>query len=183
MSSKIMLPGSTPISNLRSSIAHLLERAHCEIQSEGFEEDDIRIESFLDMRYRGQSYELTIPFTNNFVADFHEGHCQAYGYARPEASLEIVNLRIRATGVVTPPVIPSQPPGDSDPSQAQFDTRQVVLPSGEREIPLYRGESLHPGNILTGPAIVVRDDTTILIGENDTGEVDPYLNLILEIGS
>ncbi len=136
------------------------------------------------MRYRGQSYELSIPFTAQFVEDFHESHRQTYGYQRPKADLEIVNLRVRGTGVVAPPQISAHPLESTDPSAALIEHRPVVLAGDQKAaLPFYHGESLQPGNIIPGPAIVVRDDTTILIGGSDKACVDPYLNLIIEIGS
>ncbi len=39
-----------------------------------------------------------------------------------------------------------------------------------------------PGNILDGPAIVVRNDTTVFMGVHDQGEVDAYANLLVTVG-
>ena len=178
----VMLPGNHPLVDIQSQIAVLLERARAEIRAEGFDDERIRLEPALDMRYRGQSYELTIPFSERFAADFHAEHQRVYDYQRPGAALEIVNLRVRGTGMVEPPQIVAAPLGSSDPAPAWMETRPVVLESGQkREIPFYRGESLQPGNHIPGPAVVVREDTTILIGEHDTAEVDPYQNLIIRV--
>ena len=141
------------------------------------------IEQYLDIRYRGQSYELTIPFSVNFVDDFHQEHHRIYGYSRPESKLEIVNLRVRASGVVAPPKISSQPKGSTDPATALFDSRPVVFSTGEVDTPFYHAEYLKVGNVIDGPAVVVRSDTTILINEDDTAIVDPYENIIIEVAS
>jgi N-methylhydantoinase A len=179
----IMLPGETAIANIQELITPLLERAKKEIRGEGFENENIRQEPALDMRYRGQSYELTIPFTENFIDDFHESHRQTYGYQRPEADLEIVNLRVRGIGLVASPKITAQPVGKPDPSPALIDHRSVVLAANqENEIPFYHGEALRPGNIIPGPAVIVRDDTTILIGTLDQAHVDGFNNLWVRIG-
>jgi N-methylhydantoinase A len=178
----VMLPGDIPITHLQSQIDHLLERAKNEIRTEGFTDECIRLEPALDMRYRGQSYELTIPFTERFCDDFHESHRQTYGYLRPEANLEIVNLRVQGVGLVASPKITAQPTASADPSPALINHRAVVMGGDQKiAIPFYQGESLRPGNIISGPAVVLRDDTTILIGESDSASVDPYLNLIIEI--
>ena len=180
----VMLPGNTLLAQLQSQISILLERAKIEIKAEGFTDQNICLEPALDMRYRGQSYELTIPFTENFEADFHKGHHQTYGYQRLDANLEIVNLKVRGTGLVASPQISAQPFGSADPSAALIEHRSVVLATNQKnEIPFYLGETLQPGNIIPGPAVVVRDDTTILIGASDRAAIDPYLNLIIEIGS
>ena len=169
---------------IQSKINILLERAYQEIKSEGFSDHRIRLEPALDMRYRGQSYELLVPLTKNIVKDFHESHRQTYGYLRPEADLEIVNLRVRAIGQVDSPNINAQPLMDSDPSGSLIDYRKIVMEGNiKTEVPFYHGETLNHGNMITGPAVVLRNDTTILIGQSDHARVDPFNNLIIEIGS
>jgi N-methylhydantoinase A len=62
--------------------------------------------------------------------------------------------------------------------------REVYFqPDSPEEIPFFRGEALQPGNRITGPAIIVRADTTILLGKGDQGEVDVYLNLMIQVAS
>jgi N-methylhydantoinase A len=180
----VMLPGSSKFKNINSKIITLLERAKSELLTEGFNYENLHLNPSLDIRYRGQSYELTIPFTENFIADFHESHLQNYGYLRAEADLEIVNLRVRATGFVASPQIWAHPITSSDPSSALLEYREVVLGKEKIEkIPYYHGEALKPGNIIPGPAVILRNDTTILIPEGDTSSVDSYLNLIIDIGT
>lgn len=178
----VMLPGDTPEHEIAECLEPLSVRGFQEIQAEGIPPEDIFIERFLDMRYLGQSYELSIPFSQHLLTDFHNQHRHAYGYARPEAPLEIVNLRLRATGRVSPPIIPTQPVIEADPAPALIDHRMVVLSSGNARLPFYRGEALQHGNQICGPAIVARSDTTILIGASDHAHVDSYGNLLITIG-
>jgi N-methylhydantoinase A len=49
-------------------------------------------------------------------------------------------------------------------------------------VPFYRGEALQPGDILQGPAVVVRNDTTVLLGPADQAEVDAFCNLLIVVG-
>jgi len=179
----VMLPGETTYAEIQAAISKLLDRAAQEIRAEGFGTDNIRLEPALDMRYRGQSYELSVPFSANWAEDFHGVHRQTYGYQRTEAQLEIVNLRVRATGVVQLPQIAAQSLGDADPSVALIEHRAVILESNQKlAIPFYYGEELQPGNQLPGPAVVVRDDTTILIPATDSARVDQFNNLIIYVG-
>jgi len=178
----IMLPGSTSSHDLQSFITPLLDRGYAEIQAEGFGAENIQLEPALDMRYRGQSYELTIPFSQDFATVFHKAHQHTYGYQRPEANLEIVNLRVRATGLVKSPRITPKPMTSPDPAAALIEYRQVIMESNlEIPVPFYKGEILNPGNLITGPAIIIRDDTTILMGPQDKARVDRLLNLWIEI--
>ena len=50
----------------------------------------------VDIRYRGQGYELNLPFTRNLLTDFEQEHHRRYGYAHPNREVELVTLRLRA---------------------------------------------------------------------------------------
>ena len=143
---------------------------------------NIRIERSLDMRYRGQSYELIVPYSENLYVDFHRLHEKQYGYANNESSIEIVNLRVRAVGLGSPPPLLPLSTKGSDPSHAFRKTLPVVFATDPIEIPFYQGEALEPGNLIHGPAMVVRSDTTILVPPTDQAVVDVYGNLLIEVG-
>src|SRR5262245_26265894 len=59
---------------LKKALAELHRAGQSELAAEGFKGRNVRYVDFLDLRYRGQSYELTIPLTANFVAEFHKTH-------------------------------------------------------------------------------------------------------------
>lgn len=179
----VMLPGDTPLEELAALLQPLAEKGKREVKDEGVLPQDIHTEPFLDMRYQGQSYELTTPFSPAVLEDFHILHRQAYGYAHPGAKLEIVNLRLRAVGKAHPPVLPTRPEAGPDPTVALLDYRPVIFTSGTLRLPFYRGEALQPGNRLNGPAAVVRPDTTILLGLTDSAVVDGFGNLLATIGA
>ena len=178
----VMLPGSTPVPDLSAQLEALAERGYHEILSENVPAERIFIERFLDMRYRGQSYELIVPFSEAVYADFHSLHQQQYGYANINALVEVVNLRVRAVGQGTPPPISPRPIQGQDPSAAYLESRPVIFSGGPIETPFFRAESLESGNHIQGPAVVVRSDTTILIGPSDRSEVDCFDNLLIEVG-
>ncbi|RME72830.1 MAG: hydantoinase/oxoprolinase family protein, partial [Chloroflexi bacterium] len=94
----VMCSGDTPYRDLAGQIAGLEQQALADLAAEGLPAEQIHLERLVDMRYRGQSYELTIPLRAGFAADFHDAHRQTYGYARPDAAVEVVNLRLRAVG-------------------------------------------------------------------------------------
>jgi N-methylhydantoinase A len=177
-----MLPGSTPVDDLAARLKPLADRGFREILAENVSADRIRIESFLDMRYHGQSYELIVPFSDTVYADFHRQHQQQYGYANDIAPVEVVNLRVRAIGRGDPPPLFPQPFQGSDPALAFLEARPVIFSAGTLETSFYLGELLQHGNRIQGPAVIVRSDTTILLGSTDRAEVDQYDNLRIEVG-
>jgi N-methylhydantoinase A len=178
----VMLPGHSSVAEISAAIEPLVIHGLRDVQAEGIPSESIFIEKMLDMRYRGQSYELTVPFGERFIIGFHEAHHRAYGTSRDGAEVEIVNLRVRATGRVRTPQIISRPLESVDPTPAWIEKREVWYPSGPVCVPIFRGELLSPGNIVPGPAVIVRSDTTILIGISDQASVDGYSNLHIEIG-
>jgi N-methylhydantoinase A len=178
----VMLPGDCDQTELSNQLTPLIQQGQEDLLKEGILEENTQLQSSLDMRYRGQSYQLSVPFGEHYISDFHESHRHSYGYDLPRGEIEIVNLRVRAVGRVPSPKLTPRPMGPVDASAAQFDSRAVTFPHGTQEIPFYRAQTLEPGNQIDGPAIVVRDDTTIIINDGDTASVDPYFNLRIEIG-
>jgi N-methylhydantoinase A len=181
-SKTVMLPGETALEEIERLFKPIQAQAASDLLSEGIQEADINLEASLDLRYQGQSFELTIPFTPQVMEEFHREHRSSYGYANSDTPVEIVNLRLKAIGGVPSPEITPQPSGGSDPSDALIGTREVILAAGETKTPLTDGERLKAGNRITGPALVIRPDTTILIDSRDLAEVDPYLNLVIRVG-
>jgi N-methylhydantoinase A len=182
-SQTIMLPGDTTFRKIENLFSPLIQQGHKEIKSEGIPNNKINIERSLDIRYRGQSFELTIPFNRDFLNQFHRYHSELYGYANEGGGIEIVNLRVKAIGLVTKPSLPELTcTPKKDPSPAFLHESQVYFSTGRIQTPFYDGEKLITGNKIKGPAIILRPDTTVLIGINDSGLVDRFSNLIVDIG-
>ena len=175
---------------LNTGFGTLLTRAENEMEIEGFAAHQLKIDRSLDIRYQGQSYELNIPcFTaepapsneivETLVAKFHATHEVRFGYARTEAPVEVVNLRLTATGETDKPPIQSVSLADTDASEA-FTVQNPVIFEGEAlPTDFYRREALRPGNRIAGPAIVTEFSATTVIPPNFSAVVDTYQNLIL----
>ncbi|NOX63069.1 MAG: hydantoinase/oxoprolinase family protein [Chloroflexi bacterium] len=179
----VMLPGETSFSLLQKLMQPLAERGRTEILAEGVAAADIALFPMLDIRYVGQSYELTTPLSANFVDDFHALHQKIYGYSSPDADVEIVNLRLKAVGAAPRPPLPSATIGPEDPVSAYLDRRPVVLEQGLRNVSFYLGEKLRPGHCIPGPAIIVHADTTIFLEINDIARVDGHFNILIDVDS
>jgi N-methylhydantoinase A len=184
-SQTVMLLGSFPPSDLSDLLAPLLARARHDLLAEGLQPEDITFLPQLDMRYQGQSYELTVPWPSleqNFLEGFQSIHQSTYGYTLTATPVEIVNLRLHAVGHLPPIPLPPQPSSSPNPQFALLDHRPVVFASPSAQLTsLYRGEALRPGNCIQGPALIVRSDTTIFLTPGDEAVVDPFLNLLITI--
>jgi N-methylhydantoinase A len=126
---------------------------------------------FADIRYAGQSYELTVPWDSRQPATpFHSEHQRVYGYADPARPVEIVTIRVRAKLAVKRPIFISR---RSHAGAAKKPPLRRIYSSGAwRETPLYTRSSL-PSRKLRGPALVVDYGSTTLIPPGWTFSLDP----------
>ncbi|MCA2965227.1 MAG: hydantoinase/oxoprolinase family protein [Acidobacteriaceae bacterium] len=116
-----------------------------------------RRERFADVRYAGQSYELTIPWSKNLAADFAAAHEKMYGYSIPGRPVEVVTLRLRVTHPVRPPAL--RHPGRS---AAAPEMRRVWVDGRFRSLPAYTRPEV-PATPIAGPALVLDYGSTTLI--------------------
>ncbi len=182
----VMLSGETSPAALETRFSRLEAAGRQVLEAEGVPAEEVAIVRELDLRYRGQSFELAVPLGDDFRGEFHRVHQQAYGYSDPSLPIEIVNLRLRAIGQFEKPELAEEALGPADPAAAFLGERQVVIgASGQagRQIPFFDGAALRPGNKLTGPALFVYPDTTLLLPPGDRARLDGYRNLVVEIGA
>lgn len=113
-----------------------------------------------DIRYVGQSYELTVPWNAaDPAAPFHREHQRTYGYSNPERAIEIVTLRVRAClDAPRPSLIAKR----RKPSGQKPVRRRIHSGGAWRDTPVYTRSSLPP-RTLRGPALVVDYGSTTLI--------------------
>jgi N-methylhydantoinase A len=151
-----------------------------ELRREGFRSELARASRRLDLRYQGQSYELSVPFTTGFRRDFHREHVKAYGYAYPERPLEIVNLRLRL--VIPTPKSRSRKLKAGPAGQAQkalVKTKPVWFGAQPHPTGTYERQRLAAGARLRGPAVIVEYSATTVVPPDWGCRVDEYLNLVL----
>jgi N-methylhydantoinase A/oxoprolinase/acetone carboxylase beta subunit len=164
--------------SLTRRAAPMIKRAHAELTADGAAPRSIRNELWADMRYRGQSYELEVALTSVFIRDFHEAHRRTFGHAAPEAAVEVVNLRLRASAdeaIATPARI-ARGRGKPAPESAA----RVLVHDRERSVPIYARESLGAGARIRGPLIVTELSSTAYVAPEFTLRVDDFGNLHLE---
>jgi N-methylhydantoinase A len=141
----------------------------------GAELPGARLERLADLRYAGQSYELTVPWNaRNPAAAFHRAHQREYGYATPERPVEIVTIRLRATLPAPKPKLEPLPRSDVQPQTV----RRVHVAGRWRRVPVYRREQA-PRRTTSGPALVLDYGATTLVPPGWAFRVDEVGNLLL----
>ena len=123
-----------------------------------------------DLRYSGQSFELTLPFGDDPAAAFHAAHERRYGHRLPQRAVEVVNLRLQAIGLVDKPLL--------TPEALSAQTQAPVL--HERAgIRHYLRDRLRPGMCIKGPALALQLDSTVWVAPGWSATVDAWHNLLL----
>ena len=140
-----------------------LARATADVTSEAtarfqdmFGHPPSRVANTVDMRYRGQSHELEVPGDGGWdglAARFHAAHLERFGFDRPREAIEVVNLRATAYG---------EPPLDWGDLPSLETKSEPVGGDG-----IWQRDSLPAGFTLSGPAVVVEDDSATLLEEGD----------------
>jgi N-methylhydantoinase A len=139
------------------------------------ENADVKVIRQVDMRYRGQAYEITVPWlgVEGSVEAFHEKHEALYGF-RSDDAVEIVNLRVTAIGIVPKPEIKAEEMKEYTPKPDYY--RDVYF-DGWVNTPIYQRNKLKAGARIDGPAVIEDYDTTIVILPDYTAVVDCYRNI------
>ncbi len=143
------------------------------LAAEGVPPERMSIARAVSLRYRGQSYEIDVPWGPSAERDFHAAHRARYGHGDERRPVEVVHLRVRATGAADPLDLPRAP--DSTPHPATESSRtRVRFAEGWQEIPVFTRESLAAGASAAGPALVTEYGSTTLVPHGWGFAVDEY---------
>ncbi|MCP3973499.1 MAG: hydantoinase/oxoprolinase family protein [bacterium] len=138
----------------------------------------------VDVRYTGQSHELSIPYEIGTPSDlafqrFHELHHERNGFARPDDPIEIVTVRAVAQG--EPALNWHQLPAVSQVEGRAVSTRQVIGADGiGRTASIHDRATLAPGSAVAGPAVVEEGAATTYLDEGDRATVASNGALVIE---
>jgi N-methylhydantoinase A len=151
----------------------------------GFAAEEVTLERAVDVRYVGQSYELTVPAAGTIdegtLADaieaFHAAHERLYGYAMPDEGVEVVTLRV--TGRVPTPPLADRP--DRDAGEAHRGERSVYFEAtGYEPATIWWRPALSPGTSVDGPGIIEDRGNTALLPPGATATVADDGSVLIE---
>ncbi len=156
-----------------------------ELASQGPSPDRIRVDWLLDMRYREQAYELTVPIAKDpaklnvdEICDrFGQAHEQRYGHRADDEVVEVVNLRASAYASLGKPELSRGP--EARERQPAPERRRAVMLDGAHDVPVFRRDALAPGTEARGPVIVEEKTSTTVVEPGWALRVDPEGNLDL----
>jgi len=170
------------MTSLRAYLRPLLDRATTELASEGFTGRRMALEQQLDVRYVGQSFEITLPFTPGYRADFDRQHGRLYGYSNPDRAVEVVAVRVRAAGITDKPSLPfTRPRRTAKPKPAAI--RPGRFDGRTQKIAFYRWPDLQPGHAATGPAVITGAEATAVVPPGHRFHIDGFGNVVVNPGA
>jgi N-methylhydantoinase A len=160
--------------------------AQRQLELEGFAPDRQRLLRSVDVRYRGQAFELNVVVSepldaDALEADFHTQHRVTYGHANPGTPVELVNARLVAYGLVAKPAAEGHAAAAD--GETAVVTRSVWFGGAADDCPVWERERLATGAGLRGPAIVEEFGATTVIPPGWVGVVDAQGNLRFERGT
>ena len=167
---------------LKGLYSKLIKKSITDMKKEGFVDHQIKIFPTLDLRYLGQSYEISIPYKENcsFNSVFHSAHQKLYSYSHPNRPVEIVNIRIKAVGTTKKIQFKKNPRHSTNPHDALFGEQEFIYGQKTYKSKIYKRSLLRTGNTILGPALIVDDESTTLLPPGWGLTVDSYLNFFIQ---
>lgn len=143
------------------------------LQSEGLSDDKVTYRPSLDMRYRGQWYEINVavdesmlhtPDRDVITDQFHKLHDELFGYLSPEMAVDVLNIRLTAVGETPKPSVQTTIGAGAD-GGTYLGEREIWSVDERRMVSaaVYEGNRLPPGFHLSGPAIIELGTSTIVV--------------------
>lgn len=192
---------STDITNLddvqriNRNYHDLEQKGYALAEAESIQKEQIEVARYAEMRYRGQSHEVTIPvplkeLVKTDMADlmdhFEETYEEIYGKGTTfrEAGIEAVTFRVDLTATTVKPALKEDTSQVQGIDQALKSKRDVFF-ERDRPVatPIYDGDKLMGGNRIIGPAVIEYPGTTVVVLLGQIAEIDPYHNIIIELAS
>lgn len=171
-------------SEIQQKLGHLVQRGTADLRDEQFEPDRIRLIASLAMRYKGQAFEIEVPTPvsainlSDLEAEFHARHAKLYGYSNPQRATEVVQLRLRASGLTEKPLVALTSQSASATAPEPGTVRPATFGGRSLRTPIFHRRGLTPGMGGHGPAMIITDESTNLIPPGWSWRIDAAGTLV-----
>jgi N-methylhydantoinase A len=166
-SSRILRAAPESLGAMRETCAELRQAAQALLAQDGLPQDRQDLSLSVDMRYHGQAFELVVPWGDvapskdsleTLLSRFHALHTQRFSYANPDDPVEIVTIRMTATGrlpeahAIRAATMASAP---------QTRSRRLFLAGAWVDTPVHRRDAIQAP--ISGPALIEEAYTTVFV--------------------
>lgn len=193
----------TTLQRVAEGVAEVRRAALAGLVDDGVAASAVTVTSFVDARYRGQSFELRVvaddgagdsqvgnsrvrgndrhddTWPDDWIEAFHAAHALRYGYRRDEAAVEVVTVRAQATAPGPAIELPERAPAEGPPPSHAVP---VVFGGHRLDARAVWRKHLQPGHHLAGPALVLDYSATTWVPPKWRLEVNRWsvLNLVAD---
>jgi N-methylhydantoinase A len=169
---------------LDKEFAVLSKNAEKDFREESWK-GSIRHQRSVDVRYRGQGFELNVPYTHSLLEAFRREHQRRYGFTYPGREVELVTLRLRASMKSSQSRTTTARVGTaaSPASLRNLRTERAPVFFAGKKIPtpIYARDFLQTGKKYSGPAVVTEYSATTFVPPGKRFRLDRVGNLVIEI--
>ncbi|MGH8219281.1 MAG: hydantoinase/oxoprolinase family protein [Steroidobacteraceae bacterium] len=153
----------------------------------------VHITRAADMRYAGQEHAVTVELPDHVFQErdweslrqaFDAEHQRRYGTCAPTEAVELVSVRLTATGIVKPPPIALLRQGRGTPAPNALRGERPIYweATGYTATPVYDRQRLLAGDYIVGPALIEEHASTTVLAPGDRLTVHELGALVLSIG-
>lgn len=177
---------SVAADEIHEAFAEIEERGAALLRADGFAQADTLAARSIDMRFQGQAFALSIPVeeslrdTAKLRAAFTAAYTKRYGHGRTGHPIEIVAVRLTATGIVPRTSMPKAVPAGQ---AAPLKGRRPVYLEGQwrHDCAIYDRERIGVGQSVAGPAVIEEFGSTTVVPADWSVVVDEWGNLRMEL--
>ncbi|GAB7360864.1 hypothetical protein MBLNU230_g0850t1 [Neophaeotheca triangularis] len=181
--SKVWSDDGNTRKELKEKMEELKRKSIATLKDQGFGEDQIAFEEYLNMRYRGtESALMVVKPTNDEATKEYDGddwafgnsfvkqHEQEFGFTLPDRDIIVDDVRARGIGKTFDGLektvdqqLQEIKPRDIGKGEKQYGSRSVYFDGGRQETVIYKLEDLSVGDRIKGPAIIADGTQTIVV--------------------
>jgi N-methylhydantoinase A len=174
--------------DMEATFCELEERANDWFVREGLQLRSRQLQRSASLRYQGQGFELSVPWTGKVDAEstaqcirqFHALHRKLYTFAQEDAPVEVITLGVTAVGTLSQPELPRLE--KSGPlKEALIGMQPVFFQEGAFECPVYDRSKLGASVQFDGPAIMTQLDATTIVGVGEHVRIDDVGSMVITI--
>ncbi|GMH07185.1 hypothetical protein Nepgr_009025 [Nepenthes gracilis] len=167
--------------------ANLFQQVTQKLREQGFREENIRTESYLNLRYEGTDTAIMVKGQKeddlmfDYAVEFIKLFQQEYGFKLKNRNILICDVRVCGVGVTNifkPRAL--EPATGTPKGEGIF---KVYFENGWQDTPLFKLENLGYGHVMPGPAIIMNGNSTVIVEPNCKAIITKYGNIKIEIES
>ncbi len=169
-------------SEVEMKLQEIQDSVNQDILAQGLPEQALSFEWIVEMRYKGQSYELSVPWQSGMIRAFHQRHEERYMFRHDDRPVEIVNLQVRGIGRVSKPALPVHDLREQEFTPADGKLQRGFYQSEVLDVPVISREDLWPGAFGSGPYVIPEQTSTTFVPPDWQFQVDEFGHLRLRKG-